>query len=111
MVECVNNNLLPAQRILVVRYRFIGDTILMVPFLRNLRRAYPQAQIDMLVGPQSGAVLDHCPYVDNFITFDTTKFHKYDRSDNQQRHFLSYVWQLRKEKYDLALVLKRSVSA
>ena len=37
------------MKILVVRYRFIGDTILTVPFLRNLRREYPYAKIDMLV--------------------------------------------------------------
>ena len=56
-----------------MRYRFIGDTILTIPFLRNLRYAYPDAQIDMLVAPVSGEVIDKCPYVDNFIYFDTTK--------------------------------------
>ena len=37
------------KKILVMRYRFIGDTLLTVPFLRNLRYNYPDAQIDMLV--------------------------------------------------------------
>ena len=39
------------MKIMVVRYRFIGDMILTIPFLRNLRYAYPDAQIDMLVAP------------------------------------------------------------
>ena len=39
------------KKILVMRYRFIGDTLLTVPFLRNLKDAYPDAQIDMLVAP------------------------------------------------------------
>jgi heptosyltransferase II len=100
-----------AQRILVMRYRFIGDTILTVPFLRNLRRAYPQAQIDVLVGPQSGAVLEGCPYINEIITFDTTNFHKYDRGTGKKRNFFSYALDLRKRKYDLVFVLKRSLSS
>ncbi len=100
-----------AKRILVMRYRFIGDTILTVPFLRNLRRCYPNAQIDVLVGPQSGEVLDGCPYVDNFIVFDTTRFHKYDRTEQKARNYWSYLGELRKNSYDLVFVLKRSLSS
>ena len=66
------------QKILVMRYRFIGDTILTVPFLRNLRYAYPDAQIDLMIAPVSGEIIDKCPYVDNFIYFDTTKKHRYE---------------------------------
>jgi len=102
---------LPAKRILVMRYRFIGDTILTVPFLRNLRRAYPDATIDFLAGPQSGTVLEGCPYIDNLIVFDTTDFHKYDRGRGANRSFLSYAWELRSKKYDLVFVLKRSLSS
>ena len=100
-----------AERILVIRYRFIGDTILTVPFLRNLRRAYPDAQIDMLVGPQSGEVLTGCPYVNKLITFDTTRFHKYDRGAGEKKSFWHYLFKLRKERYDLAFILKRSWSS
>jgi heptosyltransferase-2 len=100
-----------ASRILVIRYRFIGDTILTGPFLRNLRYAYPQAKIDVLVGPQSGEVLRGCPYVDDLIVFDTTRFHKYDSAQGKAKSFWSYVFQLRKKKYDLVFVLKRSFSA
>lgn len=100
-----------AHRILVMRYRFIGDTILTVPFLRNLRAAYPQAKIDVLVGPVSGQVLQGCPYVDELISYDTTRFHKYDSGEGQPRTLWSYAWQLRAKKYDLVFVLKRSLSA
>lgn len=103
--------LLPASRILVMRYRFIGDTILTVPFLRNLRRAYPHATIDALVGPESGLVLAGCPYVDELIPFDTTRFHKYDRGQGKPRNFLSYATILRKRSYDLIFILKRSWSS
>jgi heptosyltransferase-2 len=100
-----------ANRILVMRYRFIGDTILTVPFLRNLRYAYPQAVIDVLVGPQSGEVLKGCPYINELIEFDTTRYHKYDKGARSTKSFLSYVMELRQRHYDTAFVLKRSLSS
>lgn len=105
------SNVLAANRILVVRYRFIGDTILTVPFLRHLRKAFPRATIDVLVGPESGQVLENCPYINELITFDTTRFHKYDRGKGRTRSFMSYVLELRKRRYDTVFVLKRSFSS
>ncbi|MGN0014138.1 MAG: lipopolysaccharide heptosyltransferase II [Candidatus Gastranaerophilaceae bacterium] len=99
------------KRILVVRYRFIGDTILTLPFLKNLRLANPNAQIDMLVAPKSGEIIEDCPYVDNFIYFDTTRKHKYENGNGDKKSFFYYVKLLRKNKYDKAYVLKRSLSS
>ena len=99
------------MKILVVRYRFIGDTILTVPFLRNLRRAYPYAKIDMLVSPVSGDLLETCPYIDNLIYFDTTRKHRYEHGKLGKKSFWHYVKLLKNEKYDKAYVLKRSLSS
>ncbi len=99
------------EKILVIRYRFIGDTVLTIPFLRNLRKAYPDAQIDMLAGPVSGDVLLDCPYIDNLIFFDTTRKHKYENTGEARKTFWSYVQLLRQNKYDKAYVLKRSFSS
>ena len=99
------------MKILVVRYRFIGDTILTVPFLRNLRRAYPYAKIDMLVSPVSGDLLETCPYIDNLIYFDTTRKHRYEHGKLAKKSFWHYVKLLKNEKYDKAYVLKRSLSS
>lgn len=111
MASQKSNLLKNAKRILVVRYRFIGDTILTVPFLRNLRQACPEAVIDVLVGPQSGSVLENCPYLNELIVFDTTRFHKYDSGKGKAKSFWHYAWILRKRKYDCVFVLKRSLSS
>ena len=99
------------MKILVVRYRFIGDTILTVPFLRNLRRAYPYAKIDMLVSPVSGDLLETCPYIYNLIYFDTTRKHRYEHGKLGKKSFWHYVKLLKSEQYDKAYVLKRSFSS
>ena len=99
------------EKILVIRYRFIGDTLLTVPFLRNLRRAKPDAQIDMLVAPVSGEIIEKCPYVDNFLYLDTTRKHRYENSAEKKQNFWHYVKLLREKQYDKAYVLKRSFSS
>lgn len=100
-----------SKKILVVRYRFIGDMILTIPFLRNLRYAYPDSQIDMLVSPNSGEVIENCPYVNSFIYYDTTRKHKYENGHCKKNSFWHYVWLLRKEKYDKVYILKRSLTS
>lgn len=99
------------EKILVVRYRFIGDTILTVPFLRNLRYAYPNAQIDLLIAPNSAEIIANCPYIDNFIYFNTTKKHIYEATKEKTKNFWYYVKLLRQKKYDKAYILKRSLSS
>ncbi|MCE3234826.1 MAG: glycosyl transferase, family 9 [Vampirovibrio sp.] len=103
----------PRRRILVMRYRFIGDTLLTVPFLRNLRAAYPDAVIDMLAAPNSGEVLRDCPYIDELLMFDTTRKHRYENPDGKahKQSYWSYVQRLRSRRYDTAFVLKRSFSS
>jgi heptosyltransferase II len=101
------------QRILVMRYRFIGDTLLAVPFLRQLHKAYPDAQIDLLAAPNSGELLENCPYLSRIIYFDTTRKHRYENTAqaDKPQSLWSYAGRLRKTKYDTAFVLKRSLSS
>lgn len=100
------------MRILVLRYRFIGDTLLTVPFLRNLRRAFPDAEIDMVVAPYSSDVLIGTPYVDEFITYDPPTIHADSKGQHNTLKAKSrFIRSLRKKKYDKAYVLKRSFSS
>lgn len=104
---------LAANKILVMRYRFIGDTVLTVPFLRNLRQAFPHARIDLMLEPFSGQVLEGCPYVDRIIPFEFKTIHTYSsRSGKGKFGALLHYWRLlRQEGYDAAFVLKRSLSS
>jgi heptosyltransferase II len=99
-------------RLLVLRYRFIGDTILTVPFLRNLRRAYPRATIDMMVAPYSSDVLRGTPYVDEFLVYDPPTIHADSRGEHASlRSKVRFLAELRGRGYDKAYVLKRSFSS
>ena len=56
------------RRILVVRLRSIGDTVLATPALFALRRFAPQAKIDILLEDWVAPVLDGSDLVDRVIT-------------------------------------------
>lgn len=96
-----------------MRYRFIGDTVLTVPFLRNLRHAYPGAQIDLMLEPFSGQVLAGCPYVDRVIPFEFKTIHAYSSRSNRNKFsgYLHYWKLMRAERYDAVFILKRSLSS
>ncbi len=102
-----------AGKILVLRYRFIGDTVLTVPFLRNLRAAFPQARIDLMLEPFSGQVIEGCPYVDRIVPFELRTIHRYSRQNERGKvsAYLQYWRMIRQEGYDAAFVLKRSLSS
>lgn len=58
------------RRVLVVRLRSIGDTVLATPSLYALRRFLPTARIDILLEEAVAPVLDGCTDVDNVLTIE-----------------------------------------
>jgi heptosyltransferase-3 len=59
---------LPAKpRILVVALRRLGDVLLTTPLIRSLRRAWPDARIDVLVFADTAAILNGNPDIDGVI--------------------------------------------
>ena len=100
------------KRILVLRYRFIGDTILTVPFLRNLRRAEPDAYIAWMVAPGSAGVVQGIPYVDELLSWDPVTIHADSRGGHRTLVQKSgFIRDVRKRRFDTAYVLKRSFSS
>lgn len=100
------------KKILVLRYRFIGDTILTIPFLRNLRRAEPEAFIAWVVAPGSAEVVQGVPYVDELIYWDPQTIHADSRGGHRTLAAkLAFIRQLRQTGYDKVYVLKRSLSS
>ncbi len=100
------------NKILVMRYRFIGDTILTIPFLRNLRRAEPHAEIVWMVAPGSSEVVAGIPYVDELLYWDPVTIHADSRGTHRTLSAkLAFLRDIRARKFDKVYVLKRSFSS
>jgi heptosyltransferase-2 len=98
-------------RILVIRYRFIGDTVLAIPFLRNLRLAYPNALIDVLAEPVSGDTLLHCPYKNDLLYYGPRLKGEKKRQAPFPTSLLGAARFLRQRRYDRCYILRRSFSS
>jgi predicted lipopolysaccharide heptosyltransferase III len=89
------------QRVLIVRLRSIGDTVLTTPSLFAARRFLPHAQIDILLEDWVAPVLEGCADVDHIITFQ--------RGSKQER--LRAARAIRKTRYDVVFNLHGGTTA
>lgn len=89
------------SRVLVVRLRSIGDTVLTTPSLFALRRFLPQARIDILLEDWVAPVLAGFGDVDNIITF------KRDSVASRARA----AREIRQTRYDVAFNLHGGTTA
>ncbi|OGS20300.1 MAG: lipopolysaccharide heptosyltransferase II [Elusimicrobia bacterium RIFOXYA2_FULL_40_6] len=82
---------------------WVGDFVTATPVYRELRKNFPAAKITAIVRDWTKGMLEHCPYVDEIIEYDS-------RSKS-----IKYSWEhvkiLRKEKYDLAILLSGNYNA
>src|SRR3712207_929610 len=83
------------KRVLVVRLRSIGDTVLSTPSLIALRRFLPDAQIDVLLEDWVAPVLEGFDAVDNVLI--TKK--------DDLKSTLETALKIRRTKYDVAFNL------
>jgi predicted lipopolysaccharide heptosyltransferase III len=89
------------QRVLLVRLRSIGDTVLTTPALFAVRRFLPQAQIDILLEDWIAPVLEGHRDVDNIITFER----------GSKRGRLQASRAIRKARYDVVFNLHGGTTA
>ncbi len=83
-----------ANRIIIVDLLYLGDLLFATPFIRNLRREYPQARIDMIVNANFFEIMEDNPYLDNVYA--------YNKKWNFKESW-SFAKELKANHYDLAL--------
>jgi lipopolysaccharide heptosyltransferase II len=59
------------QKILIIRLSSIGDILLTTPFIRQVRKKYPKAQIDFVVKTEYSELLEYNPNINNLIKFES----------------------------------------
>ncbi len=91
------------KRILLIQPDLIGDVVLTSPLLRELRSHYPGSWITLVVEPHTFNLVEHCPYVNEILTYNCKKWRLYWR----WKFFLSAAWlsfrHLIWRKFDLAI--------
>jgi heptosyltransferase-2 len=90
------------DRILVIQTAFLGDVILATPVLENLRAAFPQAQIDVVVKKGNESLLAEHPFVHQVFVFD---------KQQKLKNIFGLGKTLREQHYDLVINLQRFASS
>lgn len=88
------------NRVLIVKLRSIGDTVLSTPALIALRRFLPDAQIDILLEDWVAPLIEGHPAVDNVISVGKTSAER-----------LKTAWHLWRGRYDVAFNLHGGTTA
>jgi heptosyltransferase-2 len=88
------------MKILVRGTNWIGDAVMSVPALKELRRIFPDATISLHTRTWADGLFGDADFIDELVTFDKSRSKIKDVYDNSQF--------LRDDGYDLAVLLPNS---
>ena len=94
------------RKILAIKLRALGDTILMTAPLLELRRAYPGAEIDVVVTDTWAPLLENHPAVDKIIPYQ-----RHQGAASRAKAIARMAIALRKQKYDCVVNFHASPSS
>ena len=100
----VSTDLKQLRAILVIRLDEIGDVVLTVPFLRELRKNSPKAFISIVVKPLLAPLLEECPYVDEVLILDWSVNGRFALLRRHGRALALAARALWRRPFDLAIV-------
>jgi len=92
---------LNGKRILIVKLRYIGDTLSIAPVVASLARAAPGVRIDVLVNRGTEEVLAHDPHIHRLWTYDRRRAKGGLRA--AVGYHIDFFRRLRPRRYDVIL--------
>ena len=85
------------KKILVIKLAAIGDSILLIPTIRTIKKNFPNAEITFICSQINYSVIKKIPYIDKIIDCNVHSFL------NNPLLFFKFISDLRKEKYELII--------
>jgi len=94
------------DKILVRSTNWVGDTVMMLPSLAVVRRAFPHAQITVLANPWVVSLLKNHPAVDRIMIIDKGK-----GLLSTCKELARIISEFRREQFDLAVLFQNAFEA
>ena len=92
------------MKILLIKYRNIGDVLLVTPLLTNLKLFYPNAEIDIALNHGTEEMISLNPNISSILIYDRAK----NKSLNLIRKLfneLNFFFSFRRKKYEIVINL------
>lgn len=85
------------EKILIIRFRRVGDAVLSSTLCSSLKKTFPNAEIHYVLNQAIAPLFEHHPDIDKLICF----------TEKEKKSFFTYIWKvfrlMRKEKYDIII--------
>lgn len=92
------------KKILIIRLDNLGDVILATPFIKAVKRNFPNAKIDILIKSLTKDILINNPHLNKIITFEP--FWMGSSKPFNFFQIIGSIKKLRKEKYNIIFELR-----
>lgn len=83
-------------RVLVIQQKMIGDVLASSIICNNLKKMYPESQVDYMIYPFTKPVVEHNPNIDNFILFDR-------QLRKSVIGYIKFLFSINKKNYDIII--------
>lgn len=90
------------KRILIVNVNWRGDVLFSTPFIKTLKKNYPESFIACLTAPRCYEILTHNPHLNEIIIYDEDGIHRSFAGK------LRLISELKKRSFDTTFLLHRS---
>jgi len=81
------------ERVLIIQTAFIGDAILTLPLIQELKKSRPNSIIDIITIPKCMEIFKSSPYINNVISYDKRgtektllKLYRFSKKINENRY-------------------------
>lgn len=91
------------KKILVIRFRQIGDAVLATALCNTLKQSFPEAEIHFVLNKAISPLFEHHPAIDKIITFD--------KEENKKTSlYFSKVWRVtHAAQYDVIIDMRSTI--
>jgi heptosyltransferase II len=93
------------KRILIRGTNWVGDAVMSIPAMREIRRIFPEARISLLVRPWVREIYAAADFVDEVLVYDRKGMHRGPAG------FYRLVSDLKRQRFDLAILLQNAFEA
>lgn len=91
------------KKILIIRFRQIGDAVLATALCNTLKESFPHAEIHFVLNKGIAPLFEHHPAIDKIITFDK-------KENKNFRIYITKIWKLtHNEKYDVIIDMRSTI--
>jgi heptosyltransferase-2 len=94
-----------SRKILIRGTNWVGDAVISIPAMREIRRLFPDAHISLLVRPWVQDIYSAVDFVDEILQYDKHGIHQ------GLAGFRTLIGDLRNRRFDLAILLQNAFEA